>query len=335
MANIKDIAAMAGVSIATVSRALRQPGLVKDKTAAKIEEAIRELDYKPNLVAASLRRQKADAVIIAVPSIHNPFTSSFVEGVENVARENGTKVLLAITESRSDLLDRHYEMIAGKQADGMILLDLIEPSDLARKVAGASPLPIVLACEYQDGKDQPRVRVNDVDAAADAAAHIAGLGHTRIACLSGPSVQRMSRDRQRGFRLGLRRAGLELAEDLIVAGDYSLQSGVESTFALLDRGHPFTAILCENDEMALGAIHALAVRGLRVPQDVSVIGIDNMRFAAFSNPALTTVSLPTTAIGEQAMRLMLDFAIDADGACREIILPHQLIKRESTCPPQA
>ncbi|RVU06961.1 LacI family transcriptional regulator [Novosphingobium umbonatum] len=332
MANIKDIAAKAGVSIATVSRALRQPALVKDKTAKRIEEAIRELDYTPNLVAASLRRQKADAVIIAVPSIHNPFTSAFVQGVENVARENGTKVLLALTEGDTQILDRHYDMIAGKQADGMILLDLAVPSALLARKEGAPPPPVVLACEYGEGFDQPRVRVNDVDAAADVAAHIAALGHKKVACIAGPAAQRMSRDRQRGFRLGLRRAGLELPENLIAAGDYSLESGAAGAFALLDRGEKFSALLCENDEMALGAIHALCARGLRVPEDVSVIGIDNFRFSAFSNPSLTTVSLPTTQIGEQAMRLMLDFAIDADGACREVILPHQLIERDSTRP---
>ena len=232
MANIKDIAAKAGVSIATVSRALRQPTLVKDKTARRIEEAIRELDYTPNLVAASLRRQKADAVIIAVPSIHNPFTSAFVQGVENVARGNGTNVLLALTEGCTEILDRHYDMIAGKQADGMILLDLAVPSALAARKSGAPPLPIVLACEYDEGYDQPRVRVNDVDAAADAAAHIASLGHTRVARLAGPSAQRMSRDRQRGFRLGLRRAGLELSDNLLVHGDYSLESGAAGAFAM-------------------------------------------------------------------------------------------------------
>ncbi|HWU02288.1 MAG TPA: substrate-binding domain-containing protein, partial [Novosphingobium sp.] len=165
--------------------------------------------------------------------------------------------------------------------------------------------------------------------------HIASLGHTRIASISGPPSQRMSRDRQRGFRLGLRRAGLDIPDELQVEGDYSLASGVHGAFALLDRGAPFTAVLCENDEMAMGAIHAIAARGLRVPQDISVIGIDNFRFSEFSNPSLTTVSLPTIQIGEQAMRLMLDFAIDADGACREVIMPHQLIARESTCPPAA
>lgn len=335
MANIKDIAARAGVSIATVSRALRQPDIVRPKTHKKIEEAIAALHYKPNMLAASLRRQRADAVIIAVPNIYNPFTSSFVQGVENVARDNGIKVLLGLTEGRRDLLDRHYEMIAGKQADGLILLDINRPTVVAMRKPGDPPLPIVIACEYEDGIDLPRVRIDDIEAAATAAGHIAALGHTRIAILSGPSGQRMSRDRQRGFRLGLRRAGLPIGDILVAEGDFSIGSGAQAATRLLDDGRPFTAILCENDEMAVGAIHVIAARGLRVPQDISIIGMDNLRFAEFANPGLTTIALPTTAIGEQAMRLMLDFDFDADSATREVIMPHELIVRESTAPPKA
>ncbi len=334
MANIKDIAAHAGVSIATVSRALRQPEMVKPKTAKKINEAIEALNYKPNMLAASLRRQRADAVIVAVPSIYNPFTSNFVQGVENVARENGIKVLLALTEGRQDLLDRHYEMVAGKQADGLILLDINSPSILASQEPGAAPLPIILACEYEDGLDQPRVRIDDLEVAATAADHIAGLGHKLVACITGPASQRMSRDRQRGFRLGLRRAGVEMADSLVLAGDYSIRSGFEAANHLLDHGGPFTALMCENDEMAIGAINAITLRGLRVPDDISVIGIDNLRFAEFCNPGLTTVALPSDVLGEQAMRLMLDFDIDPDGARREVIVSHELVIRNSTAVPK-
>ncbi|MFZ5708026.1 MAG: LacI family DNA-binding transcriptional regulator [Pseudomonadota bacterium] len=332
MSNIKDIAAAAGVSIATVSRALRRPDVVTEKTAKKIRAAIEELDYKPNMLAASLRKRRADAVIVAVPDIYNPFTSTFVQGIENVARENGIKVMLGLTEGRRDLLDRHYEMVAGKQADGLILLDINRPSVIDEHKPGDPPLPIVLACEYEDGIDLPRVRVDNVEAAALAAAHIAGLGHRRIACVSGPPTQRMSRDRQRGFRLGLRRAGLTITEELMVAGDYSVQAGVAAVESLLSQGLSFTALMCENDEMAIGAIHALAARGLSVPQDVSVTGIDNLRFAEFANPGLTTIALPTMQIGEQAMRLMLDYHIDPESAGREIVVPHELVVRASTGP---
>ncbi|MCX7285542.1 MAG: LacI family DNA-binding transcriptional regulator [Novosphingobium sp.] len=334
MANIKDIAAHAGVSIATVSRALRKPDLVKDKTAAKIAAAISELGYKPNMVAASLRRQKADAVIVAVPDIHNPFTSLFVQGVENVAREHGVKVLLAITEGRQDLLDLHYEMVAGKQADGMIVLDVNLPTAIRTQGEDGRTLPIVLVCEYAEASQQPRVRVDDLQAAIAAANHIASLGHRDIACIAGPERQRMSHDRQRGFRLGLRRAGIELHEALVERGDYSIRSGFEATRRLLEQGRPFTALLCENDEMAIGAIRALALDGLSVPGDVSVIGIDNLRFAEFCNPSLTTIALSTDILGEEAMRLMLDYDIDPEIGRREVIVPHELIVRDSTAAPR-
>lgn len=333
MANIKDIAELAGVSIATVSRVLRNPKVVKPVTADKVRNAIKELSYEPNLLASSLRKQRADAVIVAVPDIYNPFTSSFMRGIEDVARENGIKVLLGITEGRRDLLDRHFAMVAGKQADGMILLDVNTPTVVAEHQASDPPLPIVLACEYEQDVSFPRVRFDNIEVAALAAKHIADLGHKRVACISGPPKQRMSRDRQKGFRLGLRRANVPIIEDLMLEGDYSLQSGARAATELLDRKSHFSAILCENDEMALGAIHILSARGLRVPEDVSVIGIDDLRFAAYANPSLTTVALPTTQTGEQAMRLMLDYYIDPEGANREVILPHELIVRKSTAAP--
>lgn len=334
MANIKDIAEEAGVSIATVSRALRKPGLVRPETAQRITDAINKLAYTPNLIAASLRRQRADAVIVAVPDISNPFTSSFVQGIENIARENDIKVLLGLTEGRPDLLDRHYDMVTSKQADGMIVLDVNRPSIVARRKPGDPALPIVVACEYEGDIDLPRVRIDDIEAAALAARHIAELGHRAVAIISGPNNQRMSQDRQRGFRLGLRRCGVELDPLLVVKGDYSIQSGVDAATRLLDTARPITAILCENDEMAVGAIYAVAMRGLSIPDDISVIGIDNLRFAEFANPGLTTIALPTTAIGEQAMRLMLDFTLEGETLTREVIMPHELIVRASTAPPR-
>lgn len=335
MANIKDIAEEAGVSIATVSRALRKPGVVRPETAKRIKAAIDKLEYKPNLIAASLRRQRADAVIVAVPDISNPFTSSFVQGIENIARENDIKVLLGLTEGRRDLLDRHYAMVSSKQADGMILLDINRPTVIARRKMGDPPLPIVVACEYEEDIDLPRVRIDDIEAAALAARHLAELGHKAVATISGPTSQRMSQDRQRGFRLGMRRCGLEIDSRLMVAGDYSIQSGVDATGRLLDSGSKFTALLCENDEMAVGAIYAIAIRGLSIPGDISVVGIDNLRFAEFANPGLTTIALPTTAIGEQAMRLMLDFNLEGGDGTREVIMPHELIVRASTAPPRS
>lgn len=333
MANIKDIAELAGVSIATVSRTLREPSKVKPATAKRVNDAVARLSYKTNLVASSLRKKRSDAVIVAVPDLHNAFVAGLVQGVENIARDNGIKVMLGITEGRQELLDRHFEMVGGKQADGMIVLDVNVPSAIREAHGGALP-PIVLACEYAADLQAPRVRFDNIEASATAVSHMVSLGHERIAFISGSDRLRMSRDRQRGFRLGLRRAGVSVNEALIRAGDYAVDSGVRATQELIASGERFTALVCESDEMALGAIHTLAEAGLQVPSDVSVIGMDNARFAQFANPALTSVALSSSLVGEQAMRLMMDFYLDAECANREVVLPHELVLRKSTAPPR-
>jgi LacI family repressor for deo operon, udp, cdd, tsx, nupC, and nupG len=329
VATIKDIAELAGVSIATVSRALSKPDVVRAETSRKINAAIAELGYFPNMMAAGLRRQRSENVIVAVPSIANPFASAFVQGIENVAREAGFRVLLGITESDQARMDSYVDMITGKQADGMILLDRMLPSVVRRPTAGPRP-PLVAAFEYPPDLQLPRVRIDNVEAMAAMVAHLLKLGHTRIAAISGPLAQTIARDRMAGFRLGLRRAGITPEDALVAEGDFSLESGAEATRRFRSSGLPFTAICCSNDEMAIGALSVLRSQGLVVPDDVSVVGFDNLRFGAFAIPPLTTIDVPKQETGETAMQLMLDLLRDPDSAPREVILPHKLIIRESS-----
>ena len=333
MANIKDIAKHANVSIATVSRALSQPEIVSAKTMARIEKAIEELDYEPNHLAAGLRRQRSDNVLVAVPSIFNPFTSAFVQGIENIARANKMRVLLGITDGDPALLDRFVAMIAGKQADGLILLETNLPSIATRKPAGASMPPIVAACEYPADLNLPRVNIDSIEAAALVVRHLAELGHRRIAAICGPSTQNMTRERLEGFRLGLARAQIDPNSAPVFDGDFTLQSGHEAALRLLDEHPDITAIACHNDEMAIGALAACRQRGLSAPADISIVGFDNLRFAEYAAPPLTTIDVPTMDIGECAMRLMLDNLRAPNLPAREIILPHSLVVRESSGPP--
>jgi LacI family repressor for deo operon, udp, cdd, tsx, nupC, and nupG len=336
MANIKDIARVAGVSVATVSRALSQPSLVRPATIERIEAAIADLNYEPNHLAAGLRRQRSDNVIVAVPSIYNPFTSAFVEGIENVARANKMRVLLGITEGDIDTLNKYVAMIAGKQADGMILLEKNLP-DIVRKPPTKSKMPpLVAACEYPPDITLPRVRTDNHEASALIVGHLAELGHQRIAAITGPLDQFMSKDRLSGYKLGLLRARLEFDEALVATGDFSLQSGYDAMVRLLDDGADFTAVACANDEMALGALSALQQRGFSVPDEMSVAGFDDLRFGAFASPPLTTVHIPTVELGEAAMRLMLDSLLQPEDLqpSREVILPHRLIVRQSTAAPR-
>lgn len=326
MANIKDIADQVGVSIATVSRALRKPAIVHPETLKKIEAVIAETNYRPNMLAAGLRRQRSGNIIVAVPSIFNPFTSNFVQGIENVARENDYRVLLGITEGEQALLDSYVDMIAGKQADGMILLDVRLPT-----VTGAADAPpLVVACEYPPTLGVPRVRIDNVEAAAMLVEHLAKLGHTKLAAITGPIEQYMAKDRLAGFRLGLKRAGLPVDAAAVVNGDFSLESGYRAMRELLAEHRGFTAVCCGNDEMAIGALAAAREAGVDVPGDLSVTGFDNLRFGAFASPPLTTIEVPTLETGEAAMRLMLDVLRDPGDAPREVVLPHRLVVRDSS-----
>jgi len=336
MANIKDIARVAGVSVATVSRALSTPSLVRPATIERIEAAIADLNYEPNHLAAGLRRQRSDNVIVAVPSIYNPFTSAFVEGIENVARANKMRVLLGITEGDPETLNKYTSMIAGKQADGLILLEKNLPDIVLRPPAKSKLPPMVAACEYPPDLDLPRVRTDNHEASALIVGHLAELGHQRIAAITGPLDQFMSKDRLSGYKLGLLRARIEFDEGIVAHGDFSLQSGYDAMVRLLDGGADFTAVACANDEMAMGALSALQQRGISVPDEMSVAGFDDLRFGAFAIPPLTTVHIPTVEIGEAAMRLMLDSLLqqDREGPAREVVLPHRLIVRQSTAAPR-
>ncbi|MBH0113815.1 LacI family DNA-binding transcriptional regulator [Novosphingobium sp. YJ-S2-02] len=335
MANIKDIARHAGVSVATVSRALSNPAIVRPKTIEKIEAAIAELNYERNHLAAGLRRQRSDNVIVAVPSIYNPFTSAFVQGIENVARANNMRVLLGITEGDVSTLNSYISMIAGKQADGMILLENNLPDVVRNPPTTGTIPPIVAACEYPPELDLPRVTIDNVEAGALVVSHLRELGHTRIACITGPMAQQMSKDRSAGYKLGLMRARIEFDPALVEEGEFSLQSGYDAMIRLLDSGVKFTAVACASDETALGVMSALQHRGISVPGDVSVAGFDDLRFGAFASPPLTTIHVPTAEIGETAMRLMLDRLLQQDQTAREVTLPHRLIVRESTAAPRS
>jgi LacI family transcriptional regulator, repressor for deo operon, udp, cdd, tsx, nupC, and nupG len=332
VANIKDIAKMAGVSVATVSRALSQPGVVKESTIKKVEAAIRKLDYKPNAMAAGLRRQKSDNIIVVVPNIHNPFYSGVVQGIENIAHGNGYKVLLGETQDNQARLDRYTEMVHRKQADGLILLGSLLPSDVKASLRNGrdASIPLVLACEYFKGLDSPNVQIDNLKAAALAVEHLLKLGHARIAKITGPAGNPLSRDRLNGYKSALKDAKLAFNPKLVVDGDFTVSSGYEAMKNLLKQTPKPTAVFCSNDEMAIGALKAIKEKGLRVPEDISVVGFDNLRFAEYCSPALTTIAQPNVQIGEVAMQLMMDLLDDGPKKTKPIVLPHSLIVREST-----
>lgn len=330
--NIRDIAKLAGVSVATVSRALTKPEVVRPATIEKVKRTIAALDYSPNAVASSLRRQRSDNIIVVVPNIHNPFYSGIVQGIENIAHDNGYKILLGETQDNQERLDRYTAMIASRGADGLILLGSLLPTVVRESIGGGkeSPVPLVLACERFDGLLSPSVEIDNVAASRLATEHLLGQGHQRIGTISGPAANTLSVDRLQGYRAALRKSQIRFDRQLVVEGDFSIRSGYQAMLQLLALNPPPSAVVCANDEMAIGAQKAARELGLDMPEDLAVVGFDDIRFAQYAVPPLTTIAQPTIEIGETAMRLMIRVLTSSVAPGERVVLPHELIVREST-----
>ncbi len=332
---IKDIAERAGVSVATVSRALSGSSLVTDETRQRINALARELNYRPNVSARNLRTRRSMSVLLVVRDVGNPFYLEILKGVEATAREAGYAVLMGNTENDPDREVEYFNMLRDGHADGMILMTGKLPPPEPGESADLSHLPVVIALEMIEGSGFPHVQIDNVAAAEAAVDHLIALGHRRIAHIAGPLPEVMALHRRDGYRAAMKAAGLAVPEGYEVRGDYLLESGEACALDLFALPEPPTAIFAANDEMAYGAIHALRRLGREVPGDVSVVGFDDLYLSKAFYPPLTTVSQPRADIGRTAMSQLLNVLSDGDVAAEPaIVLPTTLNIRGSTAPPR-
>lgn len=335
-ATIEDVARLAGVSIATVSRALHRPQVVSAATRDSVLEAVRATGYTQNTAAQSLRLRRAGSVLVLVPDIGNPFFADLLAGIETTATAAGYTILIGDTRGdveRERSLLRH---LRNGRADGVLLLSGHLPEETARLLAAPHPARprIVAISERLEGVETPHVVVDNVDAAKAATAHLIALGHRRIAHVTGPATNVLTRDRLDGWQEALREAGLPLRPGHVLAGDFTIGSGHAAARRLLGLAPRPTAVFCANDEMAMGLIAELHAAGVPVPGTVSVVGFDDIAFSASFIPPITTVHQPRRRIGERAMGLLLDTLAGAAGAAnRQVTLETRLVVRGSTAPP--
>jgi LacI family transcriptional regulator, repressor for deo operon, udp, cdd, tsx, nupC, and nupG len=328
MVRISDVAKLANVSTATVSRVLSNSGNVKKETAEKVLEAIQKLNYQPNMLARQLRKLETKTVLVVVPDITNTFFSKVLRGIEHVAIENGYQVLLGDTGNNIERERGYLNILRQKKADGMILLTARLEPHLLEEIA--SEFPVVLACEYLEGSTIPTVSIDNISSARKATEHLIYLGHRRIGFISGPLNVILSRDRLKGFRQAMAQHGIPVESYLIQEGDFSFESGYNMMMKFLALDQPPTAVFAANDEMAIGAIKAIKSKGLRVPDDISIVGFDDIQFASIYEPALTTISQPMFEIGKKAMELLIKLINKDKLEKSQYILEDQLVIRE-TC----
>lgn len=336
MVSIKDVARIAGVSIATVSRTLSDPSVVSEATRQKVTAAIESSGYIANTLARNFRTRRSNTVLVLVPDIANSFFSQIIHGIESAAHDAGYRILLGDTQGNREREHNYASLADQKQVDGIVLLGASIPFDIdrrRRKPAADWP-PMVIGCEYFHGFQLPTVRIDNQLAASDAVAHLIGLGHRRIAYINGPQDSPLCIDRLSGYKKALKQAGLRFDAALVAQGDYSLASGVNAMTRLLALPQPPSAVFAASDEMAIGAIRAAKAGKIAVPKQLSVVGFDDIAFAEFSDPPLTTIHQPRVEIGRRVMGMLLKLLREEplSERERELVLPHELVVRESTVP---
>lgn len=329
--SIRQVARQAGVSIATVSRALTTPDKVSDKTLKKVLAQVERSRYKPNLLARNFRSKRAYAVVVLVPNIANPFFAEIIRGIEQIAQQHGYAVLLGDTEGREDREAYYVSLVETRQADGLIQLHPRLPK--AAQGDGGLDIPWVNACEYIDDAPCPRIGIDNVAAAREMTTYLIGLGHRRIGAILGPNSSPLTSDRLRGYKLALKTARISAEDALVAEGDFSMSSGRAAIERLFAAKEAPTAVFCFNDEMALGAIRWLKSTGRSVPHDVSVVGFDDIEFASFCDPPLTTIEQPTREIGNKAMSVLFEMLSGGKPEPALHALPTKLIVRDSAAPP--
>lgn len=326
---IYDVAREAGVSMATVSRVVNNNPNVKPQTRKKVNEAIEKLKYRPNAVARGLASKKTTTVGVVIPDISNNIFAEVARGIEDIATMYHYNIILCNADKQKDKEIRVINTLLEKQVDGLLFMGGTITDEHIRAFDSAS-IPVVLCATTDPLGTAPSVDIDHEAAAFDAVQALIEQGHRDIAMISGTLEDPTNGyARHQGYKDALQKAGIGFREDYVRVGNYSYESGLELAAYFLQLDNRPTAIFTANDEMAIGVIHTIQDHGLKVPDDISVISVDNIRMASMVRPQLTTVAQPMYDIGAVSMRLLTKFMNKEDVDNTRVILPHRLIQRES------
>lgn len=304
-ATMKDVARKAQVSTATVSRALMNPDKVSQATRSRVEQAAVDVGYLPHTLGRSVKRGDSRTLLVIVPDICDPFFSEIIRGIEVTAAASGYLVLIGDCAHQNQQEKTFVDLIVTKQIDGMLLLGSRLPFDAGKEEQRNLP-PMVMANEFAPELELPTVHIDNLTAAFNAVSYLYGVGHRHIACIAGPEEMPLCHFRLQGYIQAMRRHNLTVNPAYIARGDFSFDAGAKAMEQLLAQSPPPDAVFCHSDIMALGALSLIKRRNLRVPQDISVMGFDNISISQFCDPPLSTVAQPRYEIGRQAMLLLLD-----------------------------
>ncbi|MGA5323747.1 LacI family DNA-binding transcriptional regulator [Streptomyces seoulensis] len=305
MASIKDVAAAAGVSVATVSRVLNAHPSVSADARSRVLAAVAALGYRPNAVARSLRTDQTHALGLVIGDVLNPYFTELARSVEEAARALGYSVIIGNADERPDLQDHHVRTLLDRRIDGLLVSPAPGDSPLLLDAARAGT-PVVFVDRWIPGAEVPVVRADGRRAVRDLVAHLHLLGHRRLAIIAGPAGTTTGSERVAAFRDALAAYGLPLTDELIGHGDFQAASGRRVTEGFLDLPEPPDAVFAADNLMALGALDAIRARGLRMPDDIALAVFDDIPWFVHTDPPITAIAQPTGDLGRAAVRALVD-----------------------------
>lgn len=324
---IRDVARLAGVSHQTVSRVINDKECVLPETRMKVEAAIAELGFRPSAIARSMADGSTRTFACISPNLTDFTFCSLIDSAETYAREHGYFLISASAPDAESFAVLIEQLISSRRAEGLLV---INPYADERHRSLPGDVPVVLLGARPRSKGLTSVALDDVHGGVIAAQHLISLGHQKIAVISGPREEDCAQDRLSGCKKAMEEAGLEFDERRVYAGDWSASSGQAGVDHFRAHDVDFTALFVQNDRMAVGAIDQLQKSGLNVPQDVSVVGFDDMPLASYFNPPLTTIRQDISTLGREASRLLIEAREGKSRAHQQLLFTPELVLRNST-----
>jgi len=330
MSTIRDVAKLAGVAPITVSRAVNNSGYVSQKTRERIEAAIEELGYVPNMLGPSLRFQQTMTLAAVITDITNPFWTTVTRGIEDVAQANGYSTILCNTDESEAKQEQYLHMLLRRRIDGILLVPACsEPASI--ELIKRQGIPVVVIDRQIPNVDVDVVRADSEEGAYQLTQYLLSLGHRNIAMLAGPENVSTAVDRTNGYQRALEDADVQVNNALIFWGNFTQESGYKQTQIATEMNPCPTAIFAANNFIAVGAMQALKEKGVCIPEGMALVTIDDIPPAYTIEPFLTAAIQPANEMGQRATRLLLDRIKDPeDTSCQNIVLPTKVIIRASS-----
>lgn len=331
MATVKDVAEKSGVSVSTVSHVINGTRFVSEELKAKVREAMDHLDYKPNLAARTLRTKRSNILGLIIADITNPYYSEMAWNIEYLGNLQNYTVMLCNSEGKPLKEEFYINRLLEMQADGIIIISSKIHQEKLEEMVG-NDLPVILIDKHDAGIHMDLISIDEFEGGKLATEHLIALGHQRIACINGVSENYLNIHRLRGYQTTMENAGLEIDGRYMISSDFDVVAGFRNAQNLLEMDKRPTAIFATGDLIAYGVIQAAFQMGIQVPQDLSVVGFDDVYLSKYFIPPLTTIKQPIYEISEAAVDCFFDRMENSQKTGRTIHYNVHLEVRGSTAP---